>query len=131
MSYGDCAFPGAAVDDLLGWGGVKRHVRTEDLQFNCLRKTDDTGAVYVAALRQFPGHYRNIWYDAEVEKRWERRATDVTLYGLADGAWRLDKLHRDRAARGSVTSANGVLSFRTDPACVAELQLYRLTPDAP
>jgi len=122
------AFDDADLETILAWAGVSRPVRAETSGFECVRKRSATDPrVYVAVFRRYPGEYENIWYDAEVEKRWGRQPARVLLSGMSDGNWRVEKLHRTSRSLGVVRAENGRLSFNTEPALVGELQLFRLT----
>ncbi len=122
------AFEDAELESVLAWAGVERRVRAPTPSFECVRKTAKDGAVLVAVFRRFPGEYENIWYDAEVAKRWGRAPARVTLDVPSDGPWRVERLHRSAVPSYAVPASAGRLTFETPPVTVGELQIFRLIP---
>lgn len=125
--HAPAAFDDAELEAILAWAGVERPVRSLAPGFECVRKTAKDGAVLVAVFRRFPGGYETIWHDTEVEKRWDRAAVRVEVRVPADGPWRVERFHRSATPAAAVRAASGRLVFATPPACVGELQLFRLT----
>jgi len=124
----DKAFDDADLDRVLTWAGVSRTVTAASPAFECVRKQSSDGhRFYVAVYRRWPGVYDNIWYDAEVERRWGREATEVIISGLRGGRWCVEQFHRATKAVGEFEAKEGVVRFKTDAATVGELQLFRLT----
>lgn len=126
-SYADAAFDGAELDAILEWAGVKRRVSASGAGFECAIKRGSGNTRYVAVFRRWPGSYDNVWYDEDVRAKWGAEGTEITVEGLADGAWRVEKFHRSRKDMGRVEAKGGTLRFAVEPALAGEMQLFRLT----
>ncbi len=126
-SYADAAFDGAELDAILKWAGVNRRVWASGAGFECAIKRGAGESLYVAVFRRWPGSYDNVWYDEDVEAKWGAEATEITVEGLANGAWRVEKFHRIKKDMGRAVAKGGALRFSVEPALAGEMQLFRLT----
>ncbi|RRJ94651.1 hypothetical protein Ga0100231_010180 [Opitutaceae bacterium TAV4] len=140
-------FPAQELDAILAWAGVTRRVSVKggqrtgqatntsgaaDARFECqLRASPDGNRVYVAIMRKWTGGYLgNIDYERVLKTKYGLAPGTVTLAGLGNGRWRVEKFHRDVRDIGSLDVTNGSATFEADAALAGEVQLFRLTRDS-
>lgn len=126
------AFDSEEIDNILEWAGVERPA-----EIACeahpgfevsTRRSPDGKHVYVAAMRNWYG-----WYRDRIEKKDVLRELfgmakgTLTVNGLPDGQWKVRKFHRDEKDLGVMEATGGSVQFDTDEAEGAEVQLYELT----
>ncbi len=132
------AFPEKELESILTWAGVSRRIfvaagpqtdATAGTRFECqLRMSADGTRAYVAAMRKWTGNYHeNIEFEGALEKKYGRAPATVQVAGLPDGAWHLEKFHREQKDMGVVEASHGEVRFDTAPSLAGEVQLFRLT----
>ena len=122
----------ATVERLLNWADITRPIEAtaeDDPGFECqLRITENGNRAYVAVMRTYYGWYRgNIEKEEVLREKWGTTTGRVTVRGLADGSWRVQKMHRDTKDMGMRDCREGVLRFDLDPAVAGEVEMFRLT----
>jgi len=125
-SHAKGAFQRDELQAILDWAGVTRPITVAEDGFEPLLKLNPNGTRYVGVFRRWPGHYDNIWYDAQVATQWGRAAATVTVHDLPDGTYRITRFHRTAQPPITAEAKGGKLTFRTPEALVAELQLFRI-----
>ena len=92
-----------------------------------MRTSTDGNTVYLAIMRGWAGTYRNnIEVQSDLEKKFGQAEGQVTVRGLANGSWQVEKIHRKVRNLGTMEAQGKTLSFPLDPAYAGEVQMYRL-----
>jgi len=126
------AFDERQLAEVLDWAGVVRPVEVATAAkpgFEvAIRRATNGTRVYVGVMRSWYGWYRdNIEKQDDLLKQFGLAAGTVTVRGLSAGTWQIRKFHRQAKILGNATVKEGILTFQTDPAAAAEVQLYELT----
>ena len=126
------AFDEAELAPVLKWAGVQRAVSVAanaEPGFECLRcDLADGRTVYVAVMRRWYGGYRgNIEIQEDLVNKYGRATGAVTVSDLADGPWRVERLHRTSRNLGIINASENRVRFELDPTVAGEVRLFRLT----
>ncbi|MBK1859242.1 hypothetical protein [Cerasicoccus arenae] len=122
----------AKMEKLLAWSGVERSVMLlKDGQLDggfvgMIRRINEE-SFYVAVQRRFAKKYTSIMNVEENLKTWGRASTTVSLTGLEDRDYTVQKVHRDVRPVEAVSQANGQLEFDAAPALTGELQIFKVS----
>jgi hypothetical protein len=127
-----CVFNEPELESILSWAGVERPaVVTSDnpLGFEvATRRSEDGKHVLVGVIRTWNGWYRDTLEQEEVlQDLFGFAKGEVTVNDLPAGQWQVRKFHRDPKDLGTFESQSGHITFETDEAEAAEVQLYELT----
>jgi hypothetical protein len=127
---------------ILEWAGVVRRVTvaanpdTPSTRFECQVRAGGSASsgsgsadrLYVAVMRTWAGGgYGTLLYENALKQKYGLADGKITVNGLKDGAWRVEKFHRTARDLGTLVAVDGTLGFASDPALAGEVQLFRLT----